>query len=69
MSDIPVVTVAKILEGALEGDLFKVKSYTELAIKNLEEEGEERSARILRSRLDGTYKNSPKVTLDDKLEK
>lgn len=64
MADISIVTVSKILEGALEGDLSKVKAYAELIIKNLEEEGDERGARVLRCRLDGTYKDLPKVTLD-----
>lgn len=64
MADISVTIIAKILEGALEGDLKKVKGYTELIIKDLEKNKDERAARILKCRLDGTYKNQPKVTLD-----
>jgi hypothetical protein len=59
------VTVGKMLEGALEGDLKKVRAYAELIADNLEKDGEERAARIIRSKLDGTYKTQPKiVTLD-----
>jgi len=64
MADIQITAVAKIIEGALDGDLLKVKSYAEHIAQYLDEHNEGRGAKIIRSRLDGTYKTSPKVTLD-----
>jgi hypothetical protein len=60
-----VVIVGKILEGALEGDMVKVRSYAELAIEKLEGEGKYGGASILRSKLDGSYKNSPNIVIMD----
>jgi hypothetical protein len=67
MSEISVVTVAKVIEGALEGDIQKVKSYAELIADNLYKNGDERAAKIIRSKLDGSYKTQPKiVTMDSR---
>jgi hypothetical protein len=64
MAEIQITAVAKIIEGALDGDLFKVKAYAEHIAQYLDEHNEGRGAKIIRSRLDGTYKTSPKITLD-----
>lgn len=64
MKGIPVVIIGKIVEGALEGDLVKVNAYTKLAIENLESDGDKLGAKILSSKLDGTYKDKSNVTLD-----
>lgn len=64
MPNIHVTSVAKIIEGALIGDLHKVIAYANLIADSLEKDGDKRAARIIRSRLDGSYKNQPQVTLD-----
>lgn len=60
-----VIEVSKILEGALENDMVKVKSYAKLLAENLEKDGEERAARIIRKRLDGSYKNKENILVLD----
>ena len=64
MANIPIVIVAKILEGALDNDMLKTKSYAELLLARLEEDGDSRAANIIKNRLNGSYKNMPKVVLD-----
>lgn len=64
MADIQVTAVAKIIEGALENDLEKVRAYAEHIANYLDERGE-KGSRIIRSKLDGTYKNKNKVVLDN----
>jgi hypothetical protein len=64
MAQIHVVSVGKIIEGALSGDVEKVKAYANFIADQLEKDGEARCARIIRSKLDGSYKDSPKITLD-----
>lgn len=59
------IEVAKILEGALENDMLKVKSYASLLVQNLEKDGDERGARIIRRRLDGSYKNDKNIVVAD----
>lgn len=58
------VAIGKIIEGAMEGDLFKVRAYANMIAENLDREGKERAARIIRSKLDGSYRDLPKITLD-----
>ena len=58
------VTIAKLIEAHMEGDNEKFLSYANFIADAYEEAGEERSAKIIRQRIDGTYKNNPKVTLD-----
>lgn len=64
MADVSIVIVGKIIEGALKNDIDKVKAYSKLAIEHLERDGDTRAARILKSKLDGTYESSLKIVLD-----
>ena len=48
MECISAVTIGKLIEAHMEH----------------EEQGKERKARIIRKKIDGTYKNDPKVVLD-----
>lgn len=57
------VLVGKILEGHYELDEEKVKSYAELLAQHYDADGEPRAARIIRSKLDGSYKDMPKAVL------
>ncbi len=55
-----------MIEGHIEGDNNKFFAYANFIADAFEELGEERSARIIRSRLDGSYKNNPVAALDNK---
>ena len=58
------VTIAKLIEACMEGDNEKFLSYANFIADAYEEAGEGRSARIIRQRIDGTYKTNPRVVLD-----
>jgi len=62
--EIQVTAVAKIVEGAMEGDLTKVTAYANHIAEQLEKQGEDRAARIIRKKLDRSYKSEPVITLD-----
>jgi len=64
MRNISAVCVSKIIEGALEGDLQKVIDYAELIASNLDKAGDNRTARLIRSRLDGSYKDIPEIIME-----
>jgi len=62
--DIQITAVSKIIEGAMEGDMAKVKAYAKHIAEQLENQGELRAAKIIYNRLNGSYKNESKVILD-----
>lgn len=64
MKCISAVTIGKLIEAHIEHDEQKFISYANFIAEAYGEAGEERKAKIIRSKLDGTYKNQPKVTLD-----
>lgn len=64
MKIISATTIAKLIEAHIEHDEKKFLSYANFIADAYEEEGEDRRAIIIRSRLDGSYKNQPTVTLD-----
>lgn len=64
MDTISSVTIGKLIEAHLEGDEKKFLSYANFIAEKYEDAGQERSAKIIRKRLDGSYKNDPEVTLD-----
>lgn len=61
---ISAVTIGKLIEAHMEHDEKKFISYANFIAEAYEQQGEDRKARIIRKRLDGTYKNDPQVTLD-----
>lgn len=65
MKVINATTIGNLVSACLENDREKVLSYANFIADFFEEAGEERSARIIRSHIDGSYKNQHKVTLDD----
>lgn len=65
MKCINASTIGKLIEAHMEHDEYKFLSYADFIAETYEEQGEERSARIIRKRIDGTYKDEPKVTLDE----
>ncbi len=64
MKRITATTIAHLIEAHMEKDEKKFLSYANFIADAYEEQGEDRKARIIRSRLDGTYKNQPKAVLD-----
>ncbi len=64
MKNINAVTIGKLVEAHMEHDEQKFLSYANFIAEAYEKEGDERSARIIRKKIDGTYKNDPKVVLD-----
>ena len=53
--------VIKIIEGGLEGDIKKVRSYAEL----LSFKCEDRTKKMINRRLDGSYKTMPQIVVLD----
>lgn len=64
MKCINATTIGKLIEAHIEHDERKFLSYANFIAEAYEEAREERSARIIRSKLDGTYKNQAQVVLD-----
>ena len=64
MKAITATTIAHLIEAHMEHDEKKFLSYANFIADAYEEQGEDRRARIIRSRLDGTYKNQPQAVLD-----
>lgn len=68
MKEIGAVTIGKLIEAHYEKDEHKFKAYAEFIAEAYKERGEERAERIIRSKIDGSYKSKPvAVALDDEL--
>ena len=65
MNEIGLVTLAKLIEAHYEKDEDKFKSYVNFIIESFEEKGDYKAAKIIKRRLDGSYKESPKVVETD----
>lgn len=61
-------TIGNLISAHYEHDNEKFDSFVKFIIESYEEQGEHRKADIIRKRADGSYKNEPKVMLDDKGE-
>lgn len=66
MKCINATTIGKLIEGYMEKDEQKFVSYATFIAEAYEEQGELRSANIIRHRLDSSYKNEAKVVTLDK---
>lgn len=66
MKVIGAVTIGKLIEAHYEKDEHKFKSYAEFIADAYNEMGAERAERIIRSKIDGTYRNKPAVVALDK---
>lgn len=64
MKVISVSTIGNLISAHMEGDNEKFLIFANFIADAYEEAGEERSARIIRKRIDGTYKNEPQITLN-----
>ena len=65
MKVIGAVTIGKLIEAHYEKDEHKFKSYAEFIADAYKERGEERAERIIRNRIDGSYKDKPKVIIPE----
>jgi coenzyme F420-reducing hydrogenase delta subunit len=66
MKDIGAVTIGKLIEAHYEKDEHKFKAYAEFIAEAYHEMGAERAERIIRSKIDGSYKNKLVVVALDK---
>lgn len=64
MKCISAVTIGKLIEAHMEHDEEKFLSYANFIADAYEESGEERSAKIIRSKISGENKKQSEVTLD-----
>jgi len=64
MKTVGVVTIGKLIEAHYEKDETKFKTYAEFIADSFKEQGDERGERIIRSKIDGSYKTRAKVVLD-----
>lgn len=64
MQIISAVTIAALIQAHKEGDEEKFNRYVNFIVTKYLAAGEDRSAKIIRNRIDGTYKGQPTVTLD-----
>ena len=64
MKCISAVTIGKLIQAHMEHDEEKFLAYANFIADAYEESGEERSAKIVRSKISGEYKNQLKATLD-----
>jgi hypothetical protein len=62
---VTAVTIGKLIEGHLEKDEKKFLAYANFIADEYEKTGDERAARIIRERLDGSYKAKPKLVVLD----
>ena len=66
MNVIGTVTISKLIQAHYEKDETKFKAYAEFIADALKEQGDERGYRIIRSKIDGSYKDKPKAVMLDK---
>lgn len=64
MKCISAVTIGKLIEAHMEHDKEKFLSYANFIADAYEESGEERSAKIIRSKISKEYTTSSKVSID-----
>lgn len=62
---INATTIAKLIESHMEGDNQKFLSYANFIKDAYAESGDERSANIIKKRIDGAYKAEQTVVLDN----
>lgn len=65
MKNINATTIGNLISAHYEGDNEKFDTWVKFIIEAYEEQGEQIKANIIRKRADGSYKNEPKVVLDN----
>lgn len=64
MKIVSATAIGILISAHIEGDHEKFMSYANFIADAYEEAGENLKAKIIRKRIDGSYKNEPQVTLD-----
>lgn len=64
MKCISAVTIGKLIEAYMEKDEKKFLSYANFIAESYEEAGEDRSAKIIRSKISGEYKKHSEIALE-----
>lgn len=64
MQIISAVIIAALIRAHKDGDEEKFNRYANFVVTKYLAAGEERSARLIRHHIDGTYKEQPVVTLE-----
>lgn len=64
MKVISATTIAKLIEAHIEKDDEKFFNYAKFIAESYEEQGEQIKANIIISRIDGSYRDKHRVTLD-----
>lgn len=64
MKAISATAVANMIDAHMKGDEKKFLTYALFIADAFDDAGDTRGARIVRSRIDGTYQNQPTVVLD-----
>lgn len=67
MKCISAVTIGKLIEAHMESDEEKFLAYANFIADAYEESGEERSTKIIRSKISREYKEESKVTINTEL--
>lgn len=65
MKIIGSVTIGKLIEAHYEKDEHKFKAYAEFIAEAYKERGEKIAEKIIRSQINGTYKEKPKVIIQE----
>ena len=65
MKIIGSVTIWKLIEAHYEKDERKFKAYAEFIAEAYKERGEKIAEKIIRSQINGTYKEKPKVIIQE----
>lgn len=65
MKVIGSVTIGKLIEAHYEKDERKFKAYAEFIAEAYKERGEKIAEKIIRSQINGTYKEKPKVIIQE----
>lgn len=68
MKVINATTIGVLISAHMEGDEEKFLTYANFIADAYEEAGKERSAKIIRKRMDGSYKNEQRIHLDGKTD-
>lgn len=65
MKVIGSVTIGRLIEAHYEKDEHKFKAYAEFIAEAYKERGEKIAERIIRSQINGSYKDKPKVIIQE----
>lgn len=66
MKAIGVVTIGKLIEAHYEKDEHKFEAYAEFIAEAYNEKGDKIAEELIRSKIDGSYKNKPVAVTSDK---